>query len=84
MQTGSQQVENNVSIYVFVLGPNCKVWDLSPTLEVWATSEVWVMLFSQGSYQLVSEPSTISLSYNQAAPMVTPALQCLLRTSQRG
>ncbi|KHN01011.1 ATP-dependent DNA helicase pcrA [Glycine soja] len=41
------------------------------------------VLFSQGSYQLVSEPSTMSLSYKRATWVVMLALQCSLGNSQR-
>ncbi|RDY09108.1 hypothetical protein CR513_06573, partial [Mucuna pruriens] len=42
-----------------------------------------MMWFSQGSYQLVSEFSTMSLSSKKATWVVMPTLQCLCMTSQR-
>lgn len=60
-----------------MLGSNSKVWDLSPTLEVydsgvgfirsWVLQLQWLaymVWFSQGYYQLLSEPFT-SLRHKQ-------------------
>lgn len=81
------------------LGSNSKLWDLSPILKIldsivefikpWALQDsyglqAFVMWFSQDSYQLVWEPSIMSLGCKRTTWVVMLTLQCSLQTSQKG
>lgn len=65
--------KNDPSNSVQVLGSNCKVWELGPTLEVWDSS---------GVYKVLGSP-TPTTNCKRVARVVTSALQCSLGCSGR-